>query len=295
MIGVVKISIAGAGVSGLTCGVVLAERGHDVTIVASEIGTASKAAGAVWFPYDCSPEESVVTWALVTYGRLLELAHDRDSGVSLVEFRCLDVPPPAWAFALQARPVGRGFTVNVPLMETPKYLDYLCERFTGKLQTGINLRSLAELDGVVVVNCSGVGARLLANDDEVEPHRGQVVVVDRLDLPGTLVAETYLAYAIPRSTDCILGGTNDVSDSLEPDPTQTAAIIDLCHRELGTPAAPRIREVKIGLRPFRRSGIRVEAARLPDGRPVVHNYGHGGSGFTVSWGCAESVARLVER
>jgi D-amino-acid oxidase len=290
----VKISIAGAGVSGLTCGVVLAERGHDVTIVAGEIGITSKAAAAVWFPYDCSPEESVVSWALVTYGRLLELAGVRDAGVSLVEFRCLDLPPPAWSFALQARAVGRGFTINVPLMETPAYLDYLRGRFTGKLQTGINLQSLDELEGDVVVNCSGVGARLLASDDEVEPHRGQVVVVDRLDLPGTLVAETTLAYAIPRSADCILGGTNDVSDSLEPDPAQTAAIIELCHRELGTPAAPHVREVKVGLRPFRRSGIRVEAAGLPDGRLVVHNYGHGGSGFTVSWGCAESVARLVE-
>jgi D-amino-acid oxidase len=290
----VKITIAGAGVSGLTCGVVLAERGHDVTIVAREIGITSKAAAAVWFPYDCSPEESVVAWGLLTYGRLLELARDRLSGVSFVEFRCLDVPPPAWAFALQARPVGRGFTVGVPLMETPAYLEYLRKRFPGTLQTGVDLRSLDDLKGDAVVNCSGVGARLLANDEEVEPHRGQVVVVDPLDLPGTLVAETSLAYAIPRSTDCILGGTNDVSDSLEPDPAQTAAILDLCHRELGTPAQPRVREVKVGLRPFRRSGIRVEAGRLADGRPVVHNYGHGGSGFTVSWGCAESVARLVE-
>ena len=61
-----KISIAGAGVAGLTCGVVLAERGHDVTIVASEIGITSLAAAAVWFPYDCEPEEKVMAWALVT-------------------------------------------------------------------------------------------------------------------------------------------------------------------------------------------------------------------------------------
>src|SRR5207247_7513450 len=111
--------------------------------------------------------------------------------------------------------------------------------------------------------------------------------VDKFDLAATLVHETSLAYAIPRSADCILGGTNDVSDNLDADPAQTAAIIDLCHRRLGTPAQPRIREVKVGLRPFRRSGVRLEA----DGR-VIHNYGHGGSGFTVSWGCAEEVATL---
>ena len=73
-----------------------------------------------------------------------------------------------------------------------------------------------------------------------------------------------------------------------PLPAQTAAIIDLCHRELGTPAQPCIREVKVGLRPFRRGGVRLEV----EGR-VIHNYGHGGSGFTVSWGCAEEVAALV--
>jgi D-amino-acid oxidase len=39
--------------------------------------------------------------------------------------------------------------------------------------------------------------------------------------------------------------------------------------------------------------VRLEAETLPDGRPLVHDYGHGGSGFTLSWGCAEEVVRLV--
>ena len=294
---VVKIAIAGAGVSGLTCGVVLAEHGHDVTIIAaaSGAGTTSGAAAAIWFPYDCSPEESVVSWSLITYGRLLELARQPHSGVSLVEFRCLDVAPPAWAFALGCRSTDRGFALDVPLMETPAYLDYLRSRFRGELRTGITLRSLDDLPGDAIVNCSGTGARILAADEDVEPHRGQVVIVDKLDLPGALVRETTLAYAIPRSSDCVLGGTNDVNESLEPDPAQTAAIIALCSRELGTTGQPHIREVKVGLRPFRRTGIRLEAGSLVDGRPVIHNYGHGGSGFTMSWGCAEKVARLVER
>jgi D-amino-acid oxidase len=48
----------------------------------------------------------------------------------------------------------------------------------------------------------------------------------------------------------------------------------------------------VGLRPVR-SEVRLERGTLADGRPVVHDYGHGGSGFTLSWGCAEEVARLV--
>lgn len=270
-----KVSIAGAGVAGLTCGVVLAEKGHDVTIVASEIGVASRAAGAIWFPYDCAPEERVSAWALVTFRRLLELAREHDSGVSLVEFRCLDVPLPDWIAALG----------KLPLMETPKYLDYLRKRFRGDLRLGVTLRSLDDLAGDVVVNCTGVGARMLANDEEVEPHRGQVLVVDKLDLPAALVHQTSLAYAIPRANDCIFGGTNDESDDLEPKAEDTTKILAICRDYLDVTG--RVREVKVGLRPFRRSGVRLEA----EGR-VIHNYGHGGSGFTVSWGCAEEVAEL---
>jgi D-amino-acid oxidase len=273
----VKVSIAGAGVAGLTCGVVLAERGHDVTIVASEIGVTSRAAAAIWFPYDCEPAESVARWARVTYDRLIELAHLPESGVSLVPFRCLDIPVPDWIVALG----------DLPLMETPKYLDYLQRRFRGELRLGTTLRSLDELPGEVVVNCTGVGARTLAADDEVEPHRGQVLVTDRIDLPAALVHETSLAYAIPRNADCILGGTNDVSDELRPRPEDTAKIMEICREYLGVTG--RIREVKVGLRPYRRSGVRLER----EGR-VIHNYGHGGSGFTVSWGCAEDVASRAD-
>ncbi len=60
--------------------------------------------------------------------------------------------------------------------------------------------------------------------------------------------------------------------------------------------APGAREAKIighivGLRPGR-DAVRLEAEPMGEGL-VVHNYGHGGAGITLSWGCAEEVAELI--
>jgi glycine/D-amino acid oxidase-like deaminating enzyme len=56
----------------------------------------------------------------------------------------------------------------------------------------------------------------------------------------------------------------------------------------------RVVRTVVGLRPFRRSGFRVEAEPLAD-TFLVHNYGHGGCGVTLSWGTASlAVDRIVE-
>jgi D-amino-acid oxidase len=54
----------------------------------------------------------------------------------------------------------------------------------------------------------------------------------------------------------------------------------------------RIIRTVVGLRPFRASGFRVEAERF-DGKVVVHNYGHGGGGVSLSWGTAQLAADEV--
>ena len=83
------VAIVGAGVSGLTCGVVFAERGHRTAIFAKEMGqrTTSGAAAALWFPYDAEPAHKVIPWALETFGVLVDLTHDFKSGVSMIELR----------------------------------------------------------------------------------------------------------------------------------------------------------------------------------------------------------------
>ena len=54
------------------------------------------------------------------------------------------------------------------------------------------------------------------------------------------------------------------------------------------------REPVVGIRPCRITGVRLELDEALTSIPVSHNYGHGGSGFSLSWGCAEAVKKIVE-
>jgi len=100
-------------------------------------------------------------------------------------------------------------------------------------------------------------------------------------------------YAIPRTNDCVFGGTNEVSDNYAVDPASTSRIVAECSRVLNIDK-PRVLDERVGFRPFRKSGVRLDRGRLRDGRTVLHNYGHGGSGFTLSWGCANKVFQLAQ-
>ncbi|MFL6583065.1 MAG: FAD-dependent oxidoreductase [Chthoniobacterales bacterium] len=307
-----KIAIVGAGVSGLSCGVLVAEAGYGATIFADQLGqqTTSAAAGAIWFPYDAEPLEAVIAWSLTTFRRLCELASEAANGVSMMELRQFarggEVPLPSWSHSLGARVLPRnhvpecfasGYTLTVPLTDTTVYLDYLRKRFdcSGGTVHETHLENLEDIppDYAVVINCAGIGARELAQDSALEPHRGQVVLVENPDLPYAVVSDDPpLMYAIPRRDDCVFGGTNELSGNRAVDPEETTRILHECCRVLGI-ASPRVLGERVGLRPYRASGVRLAREQLRDGRVVIHNYGHGGSGFTLSWGCAEEVLALA--
>ena len=307
-----SVAIVGAGVSGLTCGVLLAESKLRTAIFAKQTGeqTTSAAAGAIWFPYDAGPAGKVIPWAMETYKVLVDLRRDPSSGVSMIELRQFsrkgEIEIPDWANSLGASSVGEAdsfpynyFALSVPLMDTTIYLNYLANRFRsagGEIHSNVCFEKIEDVDPKfkVVINCAGIGARELVHDAELEPHRGQVAIVPRIDNLHYAIAcdEPPLTYSIPRRNDCVLGGTNELSDNLEVDPTSTARIVAECSNILNL-AEPQILGARVGLRPFRRTGVRVEMDRLHDGRPVIHNYGHGGSGFTLSWGCAKTVLELA--
>ena len=103
-----RVAIIGAGVSGLTCGIVFAEQGHRTAIFAKETGqqTTSSVAAAVWFPYHVEPAERVIPLALETYQVLLDLARFPESGVSIIESRQFlrtgEIEIPDWAIPLGA-------------------------------------------------------------------------------------------------------------------------------------------------------------------------------------------------
>src|ERR1700693_2782093 len=243
-----SVAIVGGGVSGLTCGVLFAERGFPVKIFAEQIGqqTTSGAAGALWFPYDAEPADKVIPWALATYKVLVDLAKDPRSGVSMIELRqyCRagKIQTPDWtsnpvilsevegSLNISSSVFSSGFSLRVPLMDTTIYLDYLADRFQkagGSVSSNVRFEKLEDVDPRfdLVINCAGIGARELAHDADLEPHRGQVAIVPKIDNLNCAVVcdDAPLMYAIPRKNDCVFGGTNDVSDNLNPDSTTTKA------------------------------------------------------------------------
>ena len=321
-----NVAIVGAGVSGLTCGVIFAERRYRTVIFAKETGqqTTSAAAAAVWFPYHVEPAHRVIPLALRTFDVLSDLARATETGVSMVELgqfsRSNKIEIPDWAIPLGARGLSTvatglwsvqdsaqrggysfasGFSLHVPLMDSTIYLDYLAARFRKAgcaINANVRFEKLEDVDREfdLVINCAGIGARELVQDADLEPHRGQVAIVPKIEgLSCAIVCDDApLMYAIPRPNDCVFGGTNDVSDNLVADPETTSRIVAECSCVLNI-EKPRVLAERVGLRPFRKSGVRLERDQLPDGRTVIHNYGHGGAGFTLSWGCAEEVCGLA--
>ena len=305
------VTVVGAGVTGLTCALRLAEAGVGVRVLARDRleATTSSVAAALWYPYEAYPYERVLGWSQTTYEQLVRLvADDPAAGVRLrpgVEWRHDDGPDPWWASAVpdlvkvgDAPPgLAIGWRFTAPVVDMSRYLPWLEARLAahGVVPERRSLVDLGEVDGLVV-DCAGLGARQLAGDPSVTPIRGQVVVVEQLGIDEWVVDDgdgRALTYVVPRIDDVVLGGTAEPgADDLTVDPATATDILERATALVPGLAGARVLRHKVGLRPARPS-VRLEAEPR-EGRTVVHCYGHGGAGVTLSWGCAADVVALVQ-
>jgi D-amino-acid oxidase len=319
------VLVIGAGVIGLTTAICLAEAGLTTAIATAELPrqTTSAAAGALWAPHLVGLDDRVGRWSDVTLARFSEmtapgLGANELAGIirtagGITASREDGASPPAFAAGSALAtcepaeiPAGyrSAWRLRATTVAMPEYLDYLEQRyeraggatpFPVKIGRLSDARTLAP-SARVIVNCTGCGARDLVPDPEVTPVRGQVVVTSNPGITeffvGTGADPSDLTYLFPHGDVVVLGGTEQPGNwSREPDPATAEQILAAC-----TAVRPELRgatvvEHRVGLRPAR-PFVRL-AAEPGDGVTIVHNYGHGGAGVTLSWGCAEDAAALT--
>lgn len=309
--------VVGAGVSGLTSALCLAEAGWSVRVWSAALPpqTTSVVAGAVWAPP--RPGERAATtldWTEHSLRVFRELAGDPATGVRMApamvvgELTGADAMASAAALIPDLRPADpaelpAGFAVayraTMPMIDMPQYLSYLTTRLaTAGCEIEIHpVRSLDEAADAAptVVNCAGLGAGELVGDDTVRPLFGQHVILANPGLRQLFLevnsGPEWTCY-FPHPQRVVCGGISipDRWDTTA-DPEVTERILQRCRR-----VEPRLGEAEVietitGLRPDRPS-VRVEAEPLGRAQ-CVHNYGHSSNGVTLSWGCARDVARLA--
>ena len=129
------------------------------------------------------------------------------------------------------------------------------------------------------------------------PARGQVVHLEQFGLDRWWLDAEGPTYVIPRSHDVVVGGTDEEGEwSRTPDPEVAARILERAAVLVPDVARARVLRHRVGLRPARPQ-VRLEEEKVASGsgraERVVHCYGHGGAGVTLSWGCADEVADIV--
>jgi D-amino-acid oxidase len=308
------VLVIGAGVIGLSTALAVVDKGPRVRVWAADppLRTTSAASGAMCAQYPVEPADRARIWGIRTRDALLRLAGQPGAGVRLTEGVEAARRPLGSARPEQLEGVRRcacrelpagfagGYRFTAPLLDMPVYLAYL-QRRLADAGTVVEIRrvtSLAEpaAQAPVVVNCTGIGARHVVPDRDLMPLRGQLVVVENPGLTEFFVEDTgsspYQCYIYPHGSTVVLGGVALRGQwSLEPDEAVAAGILARC-----VEVEPRLRGVRVighrvGLRPGR-TRVRLAEERIGGAR-VIHNYGHGRAGVSLSWGCAEEVAQMV--
>ncbi|XP_036370766.1 D-aspartate oxidase [Octopus sinensis] len=323
----VKIAVIGAGVVGLSTALQVKQNFPfcSVTVVAEKFNTetTSDGAGGLFRPnfltLSANPLESIKQWSQDTFSHFNNLFNSpeaSDCGIALMSGFLLSNKEKLDMIEdislgqskMTAEQIAKmGFDckhvtkVLTYTMECRRYMPWLTSKFLslGGSMHHHRLKSLEELVGVydVVVNCSGLGAKDLVPDPLVYPVKGQLIQVE-----APWVKHFYFfeddTYVIPNINRTSLGGIRIKNDySTEVDPEISKSIWQRC-----TSRIPSLQKAKVlwewaGLRPHR-DPIRIEqdVMNFPKGTlKVVHNYGHGANGVSLSWGTAKHATRLVRQ
>jgi len=325
----VKICVVGAGIIGLSSAISIQKKfpNAEIQIVADIFSpdTTGDGAAGIWGPYllGSTPENDIYKWSKATH-KLLEnfwkSGEGGKMGISMIPCWRVsssdDYPEPKWKDivygfrhltveelrTLRKPSLKKGYGFTTFVCEPVKLLPYFRSQFEqagGRVvkQRVTNLESLRR-DFDIVVNCSGVGAHHLVSDLSVQPKRGQVI---RVKAPGMFWAvlddDDDGNYIIPNQDSTVLGGTHQEGDwNRNVYPEDTAFIKEGCFRIVPSLKNATVLREWVGLRPGRPSiRLEMETLRLPGEKPliIIHSYGHGGSGVTLFWGCAQDVTELV--
>ncbi|CAF4203863.1 unnamed protein product [Rotaria socialis] len=191
-----------------------------------------------------------------------------------------------------------GYFCTTFYVDTRKYMKYLTKQLLEKEVTFTKkkINSLDELVGSydIVLNCTGFGAREICNDNLIRPIRGQMIRVRAPWIKHFYYTDDN-CYMIPNHETIVLGGTRQLDDdNIRVDLNDKDGIWQRCLRLCPSLAQAEILWDWAGLRP-NREPIRVEIETIKHGNKkllVVHNYGHGGNGISLSWGTAVDATRL---
>lgn len=305
-----RVVVVGAGVSGLTTALALAEAGAQVRVVtaADPRETTSAVASALVGPNLYPPDDPQRAWAAET---MTTLAQAPPPGVTVREGLLTARPAGARPPFAELTPgfrecapdelpagFGTGFRVTLPTVDMPRYLAHLTDEVEKATGAPLETARLASLDDAadlapLVANCTGLEAAALTGDD-LEPVRGPRIVVRNPGLESFFLeapmAPVWASF-FPHGDHVVLGGSQRRSADTTPDPVEEADILRRCAEVEPRLAGAEVVEHVVGLRPGR-ARPRVEA-EAGDRARIVHNYGHAGNGVMLSWGCARTAATLL--